>query len=547
MLEGIILAAVIALAILSTRHRRTKLANQLNKAWAARDSASSLSNDEIEDVALFYRKQNNTQGSRITVDDTTWNDLNMDAVFQYLNRTHSSTGEETLYSILRNIGVSDETLSRRSSLIKTLGDDADTRIKLQLLLSRIGKDRYHGAVEFMSNPSRKQPNHAWMYYALASLPIAFLAAGIFIPSLLLGIAVSFAVNVVVFYRSQAEWMPEYHAIRHLSRVLNCANRMQKVTLDDVSDELRGLCRKLKPIARWNALYAMSSSNPMDFITVYIRIAFLLDIISLSRLAAFISKYNDDVIRLYELVGEIDSCIAIASVRASLDVYSQPEFTRDNAVTAVGLAHPLIKNPIRNDINWNENSLLTGSNASGKSTFTKALAVNAIFAQTICTCWAERFAMPRAQVLSSMALRDDVVSGESYFIVEIKSLRRILSSLRQDIPTLCFIDEILRGTNTIERIASSTALLTYLAGQNVLCLAATHDIELTQLLPMYRQYHFTEDITPEGMTFSYKLMDGASNTRNAIKLLERMDFPAQVVSSAEDTAARFIESGVWRAF
>ncbi len=69
-------------------------------------------------------------------------------------------------------------------------------------------------------------------------------------------------------------------------------------------------------------------------------------------------------------------------------------------------------------------LITGSNASGKSTFVKAVALNAILAQSICTCWAETFSMPRAQVMSSMALRDDVQGGDSYFIVEIKSLKRL---------------------------------------------------------------------------------------------------------------------------
>lgn len=98
-------------------------------------------------------------------------------------------------------------------------------------------------------------------------------------------------------------------------------------------------------------------------------------------------------------------------------------------------------------------LLTGSNASGKSTFLKTVAVNAILSQSVNTCMAKKYEAPLFHVYSSMALRDNMDSGESYYIVEIKALRRILDAAEQEkIPVLCFVDEVLRGTNTVERIA-----------------------------------------------------------------------------------------------
>ena len=151
---------------------------------------------------------------------------------------------------------------------------------------------------------------------------------------------------------------------------------------------------------------------------------------------------------------MDACIAMASARKALPGFCVPEFWKERRVLAENVTHPLLKNPVSNTFDWKDNVLVTGSNASGKSTFVKAVAVNAVLAQSVCTCWAQRFQMPRAQVLSSMAIRDNVQGGESYFIVEIKSLKRILTALRGDVVTLCCIDEILRGTNTVERIAAS---------------------------------------------------------------------------------------------
>jgi DNA mismatch repair ATPase MutS len=266
---------------------------------------------------------------------------------------------------------------------------------------------------------------------------------------------------------------------------------------------------------------------------------------LTRLTAFFERHNEALRALYRFVGEMDACIAIANFRASGVQTCEPEFTGDRCVAAEGLAHPLLQNPVRYDIVWDRCALVTGSNASGKSTFTKALAINAILAQSVYTCTARKFAMPFARVLSSMALRDDVEGGESYFIVEIKSLRRIISTLDDGMPTLCFIDEILRGTNTAERIAASSALLAYLESQNCLCMAATHDQELTKMLPQYRQLHFREDLTPEGMTFSYKLLEGPSDTRNAIALLKQMDFPEAILDGASAAVQRYEKKGSWQ--
>ena len=95
-----------------------------------------------------------------------------------------------------------------------------------------------------------------------------------------------------------------------------------------------------------------------------------------------------------------------------------------------------------------------------------------------------------RVMTSMALRDDLESKESYYIVEIKSLKRILDSAKEETPLLCIVDEVLRGTNTIERIAASSEILASLCLPHVLSFAATHDIELTYMLEeYYTNYHF----------------------------------------------------------
>lgn len=149
------------------------------------------------------------------------------------------------------------------------------------------------------------------------------------------------------------------------------------------------------------------------------------------------------------------------------------------------------------------------------------------------------------VFSSMALKDNLLANESYFIVEIKSLRRILNSLREDIPCLCFVDEVLRGTNTVERIAASSEILYHLSRNNCICIAATHDIELASILSNYfDNYHFEERLTDNEIVFDYKIYPGKSNTRNAIKLLKLMGYDKSIVDSAEERSLKYLEEGNW---
>ena len=542
-MEGVgLLAFLIVIGLISAglaaRHKRRTETQLLSDGWGKGGHAQAMDADAMDALRKCYREMPKPETAYHWVDEITWNDLDMDAVFQHLNRTQSGAGEEALYSMLHGIDASGDDLVRRDRWMNAFAGDDDSRIKVQRRLRKLGRDHDHGAFAFIEDPQASKPQRAWVYYALALTPFVFIALGFVNPYWLLGLLASFLVNAAMYYATKKTWMRELAAVRHLAAVLRIGRRMRHVTVRGAEDgftELNTLSAKLRAVGRWNGLFNMQRVADFDFITDYLRIAFQLDMIALCRLTDFIKGHSAAILRVYQLVGEMDACIAVASARLTVRQYAVPEFWAEKRVDIADVAHPLLKKPILNDMDWAQNVLVTGSNASGKSTFVKAVAVNCVLAQSVCTCFAGRVRMPRAQVYTSMALRDNVQGGESYYIVEIKSLKRILTALREDALTLCFIDEILRGTNTVERIAASKSLLSYISGQNALCIAATHDIELTRLLPDYRQVHFREQITKKGMLFPYRLMEGVSDTRNAIRLLEQMGFPQEVIHAADEMA------------
>jgi DNA mismatch repair ATPase MutS len=258
------------------------------------------------------------------------------------------------------------------------------------------------------------------------------------------------------------------------------------------------------------------------------------------------EHKDSLDNILTITGRLETEISIACYRESVkDNYCIPEF-KGNSYVSHDLYHPLIENAVNNDIDTARGILITGSNASGKSTFLKTCALNALLAQSIHTVLAKDYTAPLYRIYSSMALKDDIFEGDSYYIVEIKSIKRILDAAQEKgNPVLCFVDEVLRGTNTVERIAASTQILKAFSGKDILCLAATHDIELTTLLKDYFDvYHFEGEVTDNDVRFDYKIKSGPATNRNAIKLLSVLGYDENIVDNAQKLAEKFLATSQW---
>lgn len=138
----------------------------------------------------------------------------------------------------------------------------------------------------------------------------------------------------------------------------------------------------------------------------------------------------------------------------------------------------------------------------------------------------------------MTLRDDVVQKESYYMREMKYLKRMLDEIEKGEPVLFVIDEILKGTNTLERLGASKAILSYMAQKPGFLLVATHDLELVKAEEnLYETYYFDSQIFGKDIIFPYKMKPGIAVRTNAIDLMEMMDFPEEITDKARIVSAR----------
>ena len=492
------------------------------------------------------------------LDDITWNDLGMDEVFCRIDRTLSAAGEEYLYFTLRNIFCGKEKLDHLEEVTGWFLEQDDTRIRVQLLLKKLGHLGKYSLYDYLDNldylgerNNRKILLLNLLYLLFASLLFVQPAVGI------LGIVVCMLGHILTYFREKKVIEPYITSFAYVLRMINVCEELvrQKIPvykkeLEDLNEALKSL-RELKRGSFWVMAgnQGKIGGNPLDIIADYLRMILHLDIWQFNLMLRKLRLKTNEVDRLLGITGYLDMAISVGGFRRSLEGYCIPQL-EENAnkvyLHMEGGWHPLLTHPVKNSIRADRGVLLTGSNASGKSTFLKMVAVNAVLAQTIHTCTAESYHAPVFRIFSSMALRDSIQNGESYYIVEIRSLKRILDAAQTETaPVLSFVDEVLRGTNTVERIAAATQILIHLSESGVLCFTATHDIEMTELLKdCYDNYHFEEVIRDGDISFPYELLPGRAGTRNAIRLLALMGYDKEITERAAMQAEDFIQTGKW---
>ncbi|WP_144510714.1 MutS-related protein [Bacillus sp. FJAT-22090] len=543
----VIILVVVAL-LLIVNHFLTKDKKKLKKFREEWETGKFIrQNEAIESISSYWSNKKNSDG----VDQFTWDDLSMNKVFQKLNYTQTTVGSEYLFNQLREIKPLHEHKQEDENIYMLVANNQALREKILLLLSGLGKKDYSNSTSFFYDGSSKKVKNILLFTFLAMLPI-FSVALLFINLKwgLFCLIASFFVNTIVYYRNKGMLEYDLLSITYIASIIHTGKRFSSVNQPEFNSFRKRFGENMKPLKKILFLSNISSlgnkgGGEFDVIFEYIRILFLLDFISYNKIVKTISHHQKEYREVWQLIGKLDAAIAVAFYRKSINTYCTPTFVGKEELLFEKMAHPLIDHPVTNTSALGKCTLVTGSNASGKSTYIKAIAINAILAQTINTALAEKWMMKPSYIATSMAIQDNVLNGDSYFIAEIKSLKRIVQLIEQGKPCISFVDEILKGTNTVERIAASAAMMEWLSSNTGMSVIASHDIELTEIAShVYTNYHFREAIENGEVRFDYTIHRGPSNTRNAIKLLEVLGYPQSITEKANELAENFVEYREW---
>lgn len=554
MIKFVVIAAVILVLLIIKAendkvNNRRKLLNKLKKQWGEVPE-QEYTTEKFRSIVTYY---NEVKSSDTDVDDITWNDLDMDQIYMTMNNTCSSIGEEYLYAMLRQLKFEPEVLKERNRLIEFFTEHPDKRLKIQEFFSIMGKVKNVSIYEYMSRlHAIPKENNLTHYLLILSV---FIGIGTIFVDTLMGILLTIVCvinNIVRYYKRKGEVEKYYDVVAYVIRLLDSVSEFNKLDYPEIKkyqEELKEIDKTFASFKRGARIVTPKkpTGDMAELAMEYPRMVFHMDLIKFNKMILTFEKHNEELMKVYDTLGLLDSMIAVASFRDLMGDYCLPELRAEKKpfLYVDDLYHPMINNPVKNSIHTDGSVLITGSNASGKSTFIKTLAINAILSQTVFTAMCSRYEASYFKVASSMALQDNIFSSESYYIVEIKSLKRIIDMVDEEIPTLCFVDEVLRGTNTLERIAASSRILYSLACMNAICFAATHDIELTHILEVYfTNYHFQEQIVDNNILFDYVLHSGRAVSKNAIKLLSMIGYSEDIINKATDAANHFLETGEW---
>ena len=499
------------------------------------------------------------------IDNITWNDLSLESIYSRLNSCITTAGDDYFRYCIKNPYIKNcDDYESRVDLFEESAcfNNYEPLIKAFQYISKLTKYNFIDEINsFNDTESNSNVKHYIIDILLIiSFFLIFVVPG---PGIVLFFAM-IAYAVSDYFKTKNIISGHLAVFNYLIRIIKSTSKY-KVELVSTTTEFNIRINRLKEIAVIfrpfiKGTYVISegaktTSNPFSILFDYIRMIFHVDIIKYNSMISFIVKNKALAIECYRIIGELDTALCVNKVKNEYVSKGlklcKPNFCDEKRIMIKDGYHLMIEHPVCNTIDSNKNILITGCNASGKSTFLKLVALNALFAQSLGFVFADEYKASFYRIYSSMALSDDIDKGESYFMAEIKSLKRIVdaSTCEQDesesVPVLCVIDEVLRGTNTVERIAASVEILLGLSKNNVMCITATHDIELTELLKdNYENHHFSEEIDENDVKFNYLINKGPAKSRNAIRLLNVLGYSEDIVENAGRRADEFLNTGVW---
>lgn len=540
-----IVLIIFAIVLIEVKNRFA-LRRKVKESWGKLPYSRVFDKEKSLKKAWSKAKKYRTYDSEI--DDITWYDLDVFTIFEQINATYSSAGSEALYQRLRNFNFSEKYNKRLEALITYYQKNPVEREQLQYHFACLGKKDNNLVENYLDETRTQKIPKLGLYIVSGSLPIIALFLLIIMPSsfsivLLLG---SILFNLVYYQMKKAVLEREIACMGYLVQTIAAAKKISKIPTP-FQQELQENLKTIDAITKFGIAFRLKSNSEAELFFEYLSMMVMLPFISYNFVIAKLINSEKEAKEVWRLLGELEVAAAVLNFRMIMPDTCQPIFTEEVVVRGKEVYHPLVARPVPNKVQWLQNTLVTGSNASGKSTYVKSVAISCLLAATIHTALALDFSLPHGHVLTSMAVEDDIFEGDSYFVAEIKSVKRVLQLVETKIPCLCFVDEILKGTNTIERIAASASIVNWVGKFPSIAFVATHDIELTEILKdSCQNVHFEEQVTAKnGVTFDYVLRQGPSKTRNAIQLLQVLNYPTEVVNQAQSEAEYFDNNRKWQ--
>lgn len=475
------------------------------------------------------------------------NDLDMfgrASVFQYINRTTSEPGSERLAEYLKS-PASIPVIKQRQKSVKEL---STKNLWIQELQSFGKKNKITFSTKkrlehWMKEPpvfSKFKP-WKWLRYVLPLIILSIITLYIFdlvsgsllLMSLLVFLALSYQLNkyIAPVHEQLTNAAKELDTLSSSISVIESENfespllkEWQSVFIQrnkKASDDIYRIKKILDKLdARYNLVLALTL-NPL----------LLWNLQQVLDLEEWKENQRDHFNSWFVTLADFEALNSFGIL-----YFNQPQWVFPNvipeyfSIEGKEIGHPLIpiEKRVDNFINMPSNAelmLVTGSNMAGKSTYLRSIGVNVVLAMAGAPVCASEFRVSHVQIISSMRITDNLEESTSTFYAELKKLKTIIEKVNAGEKVFILLDEILRGTNSLDRHTGSKALIKQLIKKKAAAIIATHDLELANLKEEFSEnilnYHFDVQVNNEELYFDYLLKPGICNSLNASILMKKI--------------------------
>ncbi len=459
-----------------------------------------------------------------------------DSLFNRINRTATERGETTLARMLSRLCQSKEEIERNADAIGELSGKYDLQIDIQA--AGFVPD---SGVHHISGKAKRMPKAyiIMLYTSVAVTVLSLLCAVTGITSYTL-FTVMFLVQLsasllssrtLTRYGLQAGGvLKEYEGYESVLKRMH-AERFTTGKLKAIHTSLftgeRNSLRAFRQLAQ-----ILSGLNHRSNIILYIVLngLFANDIMLIRRIRLWSETYSEAFDKWLDAVGEFDALLSLAVYAGNHPENTRAELVEntDTVFEATGMYHPFLtsERAVPNDFTLTKRviTIVTGANMAGKSTFLRTAGVNYVLACCGCPVCAREFRFSLVTLFTSMRTADNLSRNISYFNAELIRLERLIVHVKTRPFTLIILDEILKGTNSADKLNGSRRFLAEISRHNIAGIIATHDLELARMeeSDAHTFVNYCFEIRPDaGETYSYKIERGIAKNMNASMLLEQI--------------------------
>lgn len=466
------------------------------------------------------------------------------SLYQYINRCHSEPGRRRLAdNFLYGLPVAE--VMERQEAVSELASLIEWRQKLEATTRQapVTLRTEKRAELWLSAPDEHFTGRSWKYmipvYTAVSLATAVATLLGLIPTAIFG-----GLFFIYFVYAGSLSKRALQAYNYLDGMVKEVETVRQAIRWIEEKEYRSpLLRRLQASVKSGNLPAHAEIKELKeilnrfdmrgniLVFIFLNSFLLWDARQMIALNRWRGRNRQQVGQWFFLVAELEVLHSLATLRFNQPGWCWPTFGAEHfTFVGEGVGHPLIPEGRRvvNSLavcGTAKVSLITGSNMAGKSTFLRSLGVNVLLAQMGAPVCAQKLVLSPVRLMTSMRIADNLAENTSTFYAELKKLKTIIEAIRHREKVWVLLDEVLRGTNSMDRHTGLKALIRQIVNHHSVAVIATHDLEVAALaddLPgAIENYHFDVQVEGEELYFDYRLKEGVCTSLNASILMKKI--------------------------